>query len=332
MKAETLSQYFDALPGLHIAVVGDLMIDRYVSGRVDRISPEAPVPILLHQTTEDRLGGAANVGMNIQALGAKCTLVAVCGSDNEGMILKQKLSDASLDPSGVFEDTDRRTTLKTRVLDGIHQLLRIDQEDIEDLSAAMNNRLCNFLEDLCQQDAPDWIILQDYNKGVLNDSLIKDVLAIAAKYQIPVSVDPKQKNFLAYQGATTFKPNLKEIREQLPFEVEPILEDLDKAAKFLKQKLNAKNIAITLSEKGIFVSDERDESSLIPVRSRPITDVCGAGDTVISVFSLAQAAGLSVFDAALIANEAGGIVCGFPGVMPIDKQLLQNELKTIFSA
>jgi D-glycero-beta-D-manno-heptose-7-phosphate kinase len=308
----------------HVLIVGDVMIDRYIRGSVTRISPEAPVPIVAHERTENRLGGAANVALNIQALGAIPFLLSVVGNDDDGVIFNDIIHKNNLTKKGIIASTHRKTTVKTRILAGNQQLLRIDSEDIHALSEIEEQQILNKFYYLLAEYHFEVIILQDYNKGVLTENIIKNIISTAKKRNIPVTIDPKKNNFWCYENATIFKPNLKEVRDSLPFEVQPNLESLKKASDFIHARLKNKYTLITLSEKGMFLSDGVS-AQIIPTRPRAISDVSGAGDTVIAVISLALAAKMDMKEAVALANMAGGQVCEKVGVVPVDRLLLLHE-------
>jgi rfaE bifunctional protein kinase chain/domain len=310
-----------------ILIVGDVMIDRYLTGSVNRISPEAPVPVVLQQATEDRLGGAANVALNIHALGSIPVLCSVIGHDDAGKHLKNNILPANhITADGLVFSEARCTTVKTRILGNNQQMLRIDSEDTADLNAQEQNDLLEKIRELLATRPIRAIILQDYNKGVLTSSLIEAVIFEAKKFGILTAVDPKKANFFAYKGVDLFKPNLKEVRDSLPFSVQPTLESLKQAAAYLKERLENRQTMITLSEKGLFLEDTSN-ARLYPTIPRNIADVSGAGDTVISIATLAMVAGLSQETIATLSNLAGGQVCEFPGVVSVDRAILETELE-----
>jgi D-glycero-beta-D-manno-heptose-7-phosphate kinase len=314
----------DTLTGQHILIVGDVMVDRYMQGNVSRISPEAPVPVVLHQHTENRLGGAANVALNIAAMHSVPVLCSVIGQDADGAALQALMQQHQLPIDGLVPSNTRITTVKTRILGNQQQMLRIDSEQTDDLSDLESSALLNKIPQLIRQFPIKAIILQDYNKGVLSAPVIEQILAIARKNEIPVAVDPKKKNFFAYRGVDLFKPNLKEIRDSSPFGIttEPV--SLQRAADFLRQHLHHRFTMITLSEHGLFLEDHQEvKSGIFPTDVRNVADVSGAGDTVISVAALALAAGWNLEDIARLANTAGGQVCGKIGVVPVDFDLLK---------
>jgi D-glycero-beta-D-manno-heptose-7-phosphate kinase len=309
---------------INVLIVGDVMIDRYIRGSVTRISPEAPVPIVAHENTENRLGGAANVALNIQALGALPFLLSVVGDDENAAIFTAILEKNNLSQKGIVPSIHRKTTVKTRVLAGNQQLLRIDSEDIHALNDIETNNVLNKFHHLLSEYSFKVIILQDYNKGVLTEKIIQNIIAIAQKRNILVTADPKKVNFLAYQHVTLFKPNLKEVRDSVPFSVQTTLESLQKAANFIHTHLKNQYTLITLSEKGMFLSDGMS-AQIIPTRPRAISDVSGAGDTVIAVISLALAAKMDMTKAVELANMAGGQVCEKVGVVPVNRLQLLHE-------
>ena len=309
-----------------VLIVGDVMIDRYLKGSVSRISPEAPVPVVLHQHTEDRLGGAANVALNVQALGSRPILCSVVGEDPDGMkLIEEILPKSSLDGQGLIRSTERRTTVKTRVLGNHQQMIRIDTEDTHDLSVNEADQLFSKVKELLDKNPVQVIILQDYNKGVLTESLITSILTEAKHRGIFTAVDPKKVNFFAYKGVNLFKPNLKEVRESAPFPITTEPDSLQKASDFLREKLGNQYTMLTLSEKGLFL-DGGLGGKRFPTTPRNIADVSGAGDTVISIAAMGLAAGLDLETVALLSNLAGGQVCELPGVVPVDRILLEKEL------
>ncbi|MEQ1744648.1 MAG: bifunctional ADP-heptose synthase [Saprospiraceae bacterium] len=321
----TAREILKKLENQHVLVVGDVMVDRYLTGSVSRISPEAPVPVVLHQRTDDRLGGAANVALNIRALGAVPVLCSVVGDDTDGSALLGILPKTGIGAEGMLRSPDRKTTVKTRVLGNNQQMLRIDQEDVHDLCPDDEQRLTERVAALLESLPVRAVIFQDYNKGVLTPTVIRAVSEMTRKLGILTAVDPKKANFFAYQGTDLFKPNLKEIRDSAPFVVEPELESLQRAATFLRKNLQSRTIMITLSEKGLFLDGE-NASLLCPTVPRNVADVSGAGDTVISIAALGMAAGLDNKTVAALSNLAGGQVCEYPGVVPVRRDVLEKEL------
>ncbi|MBR9922666.1 MAG: carbohydrate kinase [Bacteroidetes bacterium] len=324
MPEKQIEQLFDRISKLHILVLGDVMIDRYLNGRVERVSPEAPVPVVQLTDEENRLGGAANVALNLRALGARPTLVSVIGKDLNGEIFRSLMPENDLQDQGIIQSNDRPTTVKTRVIAQSQHLLRVDRESTHDLNSVDEKNLLDRVNYLIASDKPDLILFQDYNKGVLTKSLIKAVIELAIKNQIPTAVDPKKTNFWAYQGVTLFKPNLKEVRDSLPFDIQADAPSLKKASGHIRKQLQNQHTLITLSEKGLYI-DNQQETVLLGTKPRSIADVCGAGDTVISIAAAALAAGAQTNQIAQLANLAGGQVCEKVGVVPVNRDLLIRE-------
>lgn len=301
------------------------MLDRYLYGKVSRISPEAPVPVLEWGHEENRLGGAANVAMNVRMLGAYPVLCGMTGQDADSSILLELMPANGLDDSGIVASPHRMTTVKTRVISGTQQLLRLDKEQTHDLSAEEEEKFLDTVVGLLDNTDFQVIILQDYNKGVLTERVIKCLISEAKKRHIPVTVDPKSKNFWNFKGVDLFKPNLKEVRDALNFFVESDEKSLRHASGLLRSRLDNHFTLITLSEKGLYL-DDKEQGRTFPTHRRNVADVCGAGDTVISIASLALAAGMSKEEIALLSNLAGGQVVEKVGVVPVDKTQLEKEI------
>lgn len=311
--------------GLKALVVGDVMIDTYTKGVVERMSPEAPVPIVNLNERFDRLGGAANVALNLKALGAVPTVCAVIGNDAHGERLEQLMQEHGLDTKGLVKSSQRVTTVKHRVFDGDRQLLRIDEEDTFDLTKEEHTALLHVIEN--KLDTTDVVILQDYNKGVLAESMIQAIVTLAQSKGLPIAVDPKKKNFFAYQGVTLFKPNAKELRDGLGVTAETI-DELRQAATTLQERLHCQYLMVTLSEQGVIILHDGAFQHL-PALPRHIVDVSGAGDTVLSVAALCTALHSAPETIAALSNLAGGLVCEEVGVVPIDKERLSQEAKKL---
>ncbi|MCB0534251.1 MAG: hypothetical protein H6574_02955 [Lewinellaceae bacterium] len=321
----TAKEIIQKLENHEVLIVGDVMLDRYLMGNVSRISPEAPVPVVLYQRTEDRLGGAANVALNVQALGAVPILCSVVGDDPDGYALQQILPVSGMRSEGLVFSKSRKTTVKTRVLGNNQQMLRIDQEDVHDLSEQEADMLVRKVAELLARFPIKALIFQDYNKGVLAPAVIQAVTDLAKKHGVIISVDPKKANFFAYRGVDLFKPNLKEIRDSVPFEVDTTLDSLKKAADYLKNRLQNNVTMVTLSEKGLFL-DDGDSAALYPTIQRNVADVSGAGDSVIGIATLGLVAGLENQLIAALSNLSGGQVCEYPGVVPVQRSILEAEL------
>ncbi len=329
MNKKELQQVFDDIDGLHVVVVGDVMLDNYWWGNVDRISPEAPVPVVALTRRESRLGGAANVALNCKALGAKVTLASVVGDDSEGITLTRLAEDAGIDTSLVMKSWRRPTTAKTRVLSRNHQMIRIDDEVTEELFAEEEHPFIDMVLRFLQRVKPQVLIFEDYNKGLLKENVIQRITAHCKEIGIVTAVDPKKKNFLAYKDVTIFKPNLKEVREGLNNPLENIdEEELNKVHKKLHDKLHHEITFITLSEKGVFYNNGF-AAAIIPSHIRNIADVSGAGDTVIATAALVYAISKDVSLMAEISNLAGGLVCEDVGVVSIKKDKLRKEAELV---
>ncbi len=322
----TAREILQKLEHQRVLVVGDVMLDRYLMGAVSRISPEAPVPVVLYQSTDDRLGGAANVALNIRALGSEPILCSVVGDDPDGHALARMLPQNGMQSNGLVFSATRKTTVKTRVLGNNQQMLRIDQEDIHDLEPEETEALTRKVLALMDEHPVQALIFQDYNKGVLTPELIAVLSEGARSRGILTAVDPKKTNFLAYHRVDLFKPNLKEIRDSAPFPVFPEPQSLRNAVEFLRQNIQNRITMITLSEKGLFL-DDGNSGQLYPTVQRNVADVSGAGDTVISIAALALAAGLDSATVAALSNLAGGQVCEYPGVVPVQRSILEAELE-----
>ncbi|WNJ17590.1 bifunctional ADP-heptose synthase [Pontibacter sp. G13] len=307
-----------------VLVVGDLMLDRYLWGKVERISPEAPVPVVDIAREECRLGGAANVALNLRSLGATPTICGIVGQDSDGKQLIQLAEEAGFDTSLVHESIQRRTTTKTRVMGNQQQVLRVDNEDRFPLThtetTAMLTQLLAAIPDF------DGIILQDYDKCVLNPEMISRITHAARQADIPVMVDPKFVNFSQYQHCTLFKPNLKELAEGTGKRLDKRnLAGIQSAVEELRVAMPHPLTLVTLSENGMLLIDEALEAHHIPGHVCQIADVSGAGDTVIAVMALAMLSGLNTTEAAELANLSGSLVCEQLGVVPIKREQLRKE-------
>lgn len=325
-QIETL---FEDFKGKQVMILGDVMIDAYLWGKVDRISPEAPVPVVSVKKRENMLGGAANVALNVKALGAVPILCSVVGSDVKGDEFAGLLQQDGITSEGIVRSQDRITTTKFRIIGNKVQILRVDEEMDSDLNPDEEEKLLSGIKKIFNENQIEVVILQDYNKGVLTRHVISELLAMASKLGIPVVVDPKKKNFDAYRNIDLFKPNLKELREGLKIDAE--LNEVDKIRQAVidwqaLQSISA--VMVTLSEAGVFIRDTSGPEVLeyhIPAHLRNIADVSGAGDTVISVASLCRALKAPAFLTASLSNLAGGLVCEHIGVVPVNRDLLLRE-------
>ncbi|WP_340113393.1 bifunctional heptose 7-phosphate kinase/heptose 1-phosphate adenyltransferase [Maribellus mangrovi] len=313
---------------MRVLVIGDAMLDTYLWGKVERLSPEAPVPIVSVTRRENRLGGAANVSRNIQALGATPILFSVIGDDDNGKEFESLLVKRELSNKGIMVDPSRNTTVKNRIISSGKQIVRVDEESTSYISPEMEQKLIDAILQEIEDNKIDVIVFVDYDKGIITPNLFELINKVAIEKNIPTAVDPKRRNFWNYKNVSLFKPNFKEFVEGIG---QPIakddLETIKAYADDFKQKQNLKLIFITLSELGVFISNGVKEQ-YYPVVIRDIADVSGAGDTVIGVASLAMAAGLSPKVMALMSNLAGGLVCEKVGVVPVDSEQLRKEMKS----
>lgn len=326
MSPAEISSAFENFHNKQILVIGDVMVDSYLWGKVERISPEAPVPIVNCSRRENRLGGAANVALNLLALEAKPFLCGFIGNDESGRLFIEMLQKLKLETKGIYTVPGRPTTVKTRVIGGNQQLIRVDEETDKPLAKADEPAFITHIEQLLNNNKFDAIIYQDYDKGVLTSNIINTITEIANKKNIPTLVDPKKRNFDQYNNVTFFKPNFKEFCEGLKLELSKSdTNALYEAANAFRKEKNIKYLMITLSEKGVFICDDHT-FHVIPAEVRDIADVSGAGDTVISVASLCLSTNFKPYFIAYVSNMAGGLVCEKVGVVPIDKKHLESEL------
>ena len=328
MDNTEIKQIFAKFNQMRAIVIGDVMVDSYMWGKVDRMSPEAPVPIVSVTKRENRLGGAANVSLNLKALGATPILFSVIGNDEIGKTFKKLLEKRDLSSEGIFIDPQRITTVKNRIISNGQHIARVDEETSDFIEPEMEITIINAIKNLIEKNQIDVIIFVDYDKGVITPTLFKKINNLAQQKGIPTAVDPKKRNFLNYKNVSLFKPNFKEFVDGIGIPLKKgDIESLKNAADKFKRKQNFKIIFVTLSELGVFISNGVKEQ-YFPAEIRYIADVSGAGDTVISVASLGMAAKLQPTSMALMSNLAGGLVCEKPGVVPIDKEQLLKEMKT----
>lgn len=321
----TIDELFDQFDKLRVLIIGDVMLDSYVWGHVERISPEAPVPVVTVDRRELRLGGAGNVLLNVQALGAEAIICSVIGTDEPGDRLVGQLEERKLNCDGLIRSQDRITTIKERIIASSQQVVRVDTETDKYITADERTRLIAKAKELIP--SCHVIIFEDYDKGVLSREAIAEITNFANERGVPTVVDPKKRNFLSYQNTTLFKPNLKELREglKLDFDVDAP-DEFESAVGQLKEKLNLKGALITLSERGVYI-DFNDEKRQLPAHIRKIADVSGAGDTVISIAACCVALKQPPGVIAGLSNLGGGLVCESVGVVPIDKAQLKQEAK-----
>lgn len=316
-------QILDKSKGKIIAVIGDIMLDRYFWGNVSRISPEAPVPVVDIERETYHLGGAANVANNLKSLGINPILCGILGDDNSGKIFADIAEKQGISSTGFFIDRDRTTTVKTRVIGNNQQLVRLDRESRQPISSDGEKFFLNILNNLNNLSG---IIFQDYNKGTISEFLIYEVTAFAKLNDIPVFVDPKTDNFFNYKEVTVFKPNRKEATQALGLNLKD-KDTLVKAGKILLEKLEAKNVLITLGADGMILFESNGTISTVPTRARNIADVSGAGDTTIATLATAYIGDASIKESAAMANFAAGVVCEEPGIVPITVDALLKSIK-----
>ncbi len=326
MNLKDLNSIFSQAKNKKIVVIGDIMLDRYLLGNVTRISPEAPVQVFDIGTSENKLGGAANVAYNIKTLGAEPLLIGVCGNDDDAKILKNVFDGLGISNDGIISEENRMTTCKTRVIAAAHHLIRIDSESRTNISEESNKNILALLEK--NKNDFEIIILEDYNKGVLTKSLIHSVIEFAKKNNKKILVDPKFENFFEYKDVFLFKPNRKELEDAILKRTNGIDELTERAIEFIK-KINCKNLVLTLGEHGMLLIENNDgkiEKITVPTQARKVSDVSGAGDTVISTIAVCLAGGASVKDSVIIANFAAGLVVEEVGIVPIYKDSLIEHL------
>jgi len=329
MTVKAIEEVFNKFSKKNILIIGDVMVDAYLFGSVDRISPEAPVPVVSVTGRNSRMGGAANVALNIRALGATPYLCSVIGNDSRGeefisLLKKKKMSDL-----GIVRSKNRPTTTKFRVIGNNVQMLRVDEETTNYINRNEEKSLLQKIKTIISDKGIDAIIFEDYDKGNISPSLIASVTKIAKKKDIIITVDPKKRNFSHYNNLTLLKPNLKELKEGLGIELDgKDIHEIRDAAVELLQKNELEILMVTLSEYGVLIC-QKNLQTHIPAIVRSIADVSGAGDTVISALTLGLTAGLSPVDSAKLSNLAGGLVCETVGVSPIDKDNLLQEAKKV---
>ena len=329
MSDTDFNSLFRSFAKIKVGVIGDVMLDTYWWGKVDRISPEAPVPVVAVSKREQRIGGAGNVALNVQALGSTVHLISIVGNDDEGTQLIKLSNDSNINTNYLIKSAERITTNKIRIISRNQQMMRLDAEVTNMLSPSEEEMLITVFENYIENEKPDIIILEDYNKGVLTATVIKKIIALCKENNILTAVDPKRKNFFLYQDADIFKPNLHEAKESLNILSDEITgELLMNIHRSLYEKLHHEISFITLSEQGVFFQN-RKESGIIPTHIRSIADVSGAGDTVIAVASVVFAATKNVQLMAEISNIAGGLVCEEVGTVAIDKDKLLLECNTL---
>jgi len=326
-----IKKLFASFSSLKVGVIGDVMLDTYMWGKVERISPEAPVPVVSLHKKEYRIGGAGNVALNCKSLGAQVYVLSVIGNDTEGMLLEELFQENMIDTSCLVKSNGRITTNKTRIISRNQQMMRLDNEVTKDLSPEEENALLNKVQSFIAQTDPNIIIFEDYNKGVLTESLIEKLIRLCSEAGVLTAVDPKRKNFFNYKNVTIFKPNLKEVKEALNIITDSSNEEsLRQVHDELNKTLQHHISFITLSDKGVFFQ-QNGFHKIIPSHLRNIADVSGAGDTVIATAALVYAATKNIHLMAEVANIAGGLVCEEVGTIAVDRQKLMQECELLLS-
>lgn len=323
MSQQSFEEIFDKFNDLNVLIIGDVMVDAYIWGNIERMSPEAPVPVVSVTKKDFRLGGAANVALNIKAMGANPILCSMVGDDRDGSKFISRLKDREIEDEGIYNSPYRPTTVKTRVISDDKHIVRIDEESIASINDHEKTALLLNIDRLLPQCQV--VIFEDYDKGCITPEVIKYTVDLAKKHNIPTVVDPKKRNFLDYKEVSLFKPNLKELKEGLNIDFDVTDESaLQNAVEQLIEKLQCIGAFITLSEHGVYISKENNQHH-IPAHLRKIADVSGAGDTVISIAALCVAVGLSSYHIAALSNLGGGLVCEHVGVVTIDRSKLLQE-------
>ncbi len=326
MESTKIQKLFEDFKDKNIIIIGDVMIDSYMWGKVNRISPEAPIPVVSIDRRENRLGGASNVALNIKSLGANPIMCSVIGNDEYASEFLRLLEENQMTSKGILHSNHRNTSVKTRIISQSQHLLRVDEENTDVLDDETENRLKALFDELLETFQPDAIIFEDYDKGVLTPEIIRYIISKANERNIITTVDPKKRQFFDYAGVSLFKPNYKEMQEGLRTEFKKdnhaAIEGL--MTRLMKEK-QMDSILLTMAEAGVIIADSK-EFLHIPAEIRNIADVSGAGDTVIATATLCMCAKCDLYNVAFISNMAGGLVCEYSGVVPIDKNELKEEL------
>ena len=329
MSTIDFEKLFASFADIRIGVLGDVMLDTYWWGHVERISPEAPVPVVALDRKEYRIGGAGNVALNLSCLGAKVAVLSVIGDDEDGASLTALFKKNNIDTRYLLKNPSRITTSKSRIISRNQQMMRLDSEITTDLSGPDEEQLLTGIRQYLSSEKPQALILEDYNKGVLSSRVITETLRLCREQGVITSVDPKRKNFFAYTGVDIFKPNIKEVKEGLNILIDEINEQvLNTIHRDLQEKLQHTISFITLSERGVYYN-QAGTARIVPSHFRNIADVSGAGDTVIAVASLLYAATKNIDLMARVANIAGGLVCEEVGTVAINKEKLLEECQLL---
>ncbi len=324
-KQAEIRDLFERFASMRALVIGDLMLDSYLWGEVDRISPESPVPVVDVRGEDHRPGGAGNVALNLRALGAGVSILALIGEDEAGTLLQELLEEAGIDTGSLIRSGSRPSTRKTRILGRNQQMIRIDREDRSPIASKLEEEVLGRLQQAIDNSEPDLILIQDYNKGLLSANVIRGIAEMAGKHGIFIAVDPKRNNFFEYRGVDLFKPNLKELNDSLGYRLDGSdHEALASALKTMRERMPHRYSLLTLSSRGMALFDGKSLRHFA-AHPRQVADVSGAGDTVIAVAALALASGCDTERAIGLANLAGGLVCEKVGVVPVDNGKLREE-------
>lgn len=321
MTPERVRELLAAASNIRALVVGDLMVDRYISGTVERVSPEAPVPVVRVEEESYAIGGAGNVAANIAALGASCSVVGCVGDDDAGRTLRAEFERLGVGTDGVVVTPERPTTVKTRVLARHQQIVRYDHEVEADVDAQLAERISDAVGSLGSES--DVLIMEDYNKGVLVASVIRTVIETAEAAGLPSIVDPKRRNFFGYGGVTVFKPNAKELEDALGEFIHP---DESAWMEATRLRLGCANLLLTVGERGIALQTSEGTLVHVPTAARAVYDVSGAGDTVTAAVAVVLAAGGTPGEAAVLANHAAAVEVGKAGVATVTPQEIEEHV------
>jgi D-beta-D-heptose 7-phosphate kinase/D-beta-D-heptose 1-phosphate adenosyltransferase len=322
LATERAEQLLAGARSVRCLVVGDLMLDRYVIGSVERISPEAPVPVVRVESESSAVGGAANVAHNAVALGAACAVVGLAGNDAGGVLLERELEALGIDTAGLVTTDDRPTTMKTRVMARRHQIARFDHESDEDADGETADALVRAVRKGAEQ--ADVLVIEDYNKGTLVPTVVAAVMEAGRKRGLPIVVDPKRRRFFGFGGATLFKPNARELADALG---EPIRPDDPAWMENVRGRIGADHLLLTLGEQGMALRSADGEYVRVPAVARSVYDVSGAGDTVTAVLALMLGAGASVVEAAILANHAAALEVAKAGVATVSTEEILDHYR-----
>jgi rfaE bifunctional protein kinase chain/domain len=326
---ERFDQIFSEWGGHRILVLGDVMLDEYLWGHVSRISPEAPVPVVEIAKESIKLGGAANVALNVKTLGDEPILVGVIGDDRNGEKMLEVLKEAQIKSEGIFADHSRMTTIKTRVIAHNQQVVRADRENPDEISEKLGGEIIGFVKRKLPEI--DGLIVSDYGKGVITYKLLSELIELCRQNNVFIAVDPKETHFMNYRQVSLITPNHHEAGFVYGKRIkdESVLEEVGWG---LLEKLNVEALLITRGEKGMSLFEANRTLTYFPTRAKKVYDVTGAGDTVISAFACAVAAKANYREAALISNHAAGIVVGELGTAQVTKEELMGDLKDFINS